>query len=211
VWKASLGMRRELPVEVATPITKAVLVLVIAATNRRPGVEVWHGSDCLVWVAYSSRVTFQQNNPMPFNPGAMSAPPSAPAWGQVPGLQPGNGLLRVNIQGNVMTSNMITPKMMLDGYLIASQYGANVFQVPAGRHRLEFYAQWLRRYGQAAIDVDVPIGGAVELFYAAPLHQFTTGLVGFTKQRRKGALVFAMVMLVILVVVLMMLVLPGLD
>jgi hypothetical protein len=110
---------------------------------------------------------------------------------QLPGLMLGHGLVRVNIQGSVLTSSVVVPSLLIDGRLLASQYGINAFQVPAGRHRVELYAQWMRRYGQAALDVEVGEGGVAEVFYAAPLHQFTTGSIGYTKQRRKGAVFMA--------------------
>lgn len=129
-------------------------------------------------------------------------PPSATtafAPEPLPGLLPGHGLVRVNIQGSVMTSSMIVPSLMIDGRLLTSRYGVNAFQVPAGVHRVEAYAQWMRRYGQALLDVNVPPGAAVDVFYAAPLHQFTTGNMGLTKQPRKG--VAAMILLLALVFV----------
>lgn len=136
-----------------------------------------------------------------------------PAYGQVPSGQPGYGQglnqpgygqgdlgqhgvapygqlppgeVHVHIQGSVFTSSIITPTLLLNGYQVASRYGDNGFQVPAGTHRVELFAQWMRRYGQALLDVQVPPGGRVDVFYAAPWHQFTTGSIGFQKQSRKG-------------------------
>lgn len=130
-------------------------------------------------------------------PPPSAAPVTAPEL--VPGLLPGHGLVRVNIQGSVMTSSMIVPSLMIDGRLLTSKYGINAFQVPGGVHRVEAYAQWMRRYGQAALEVNVAPGTAVDVFYAAPLHQFTTGNMGLTKQPRKG--VFAMILLLALIFV----------
>lgn len=98
-----------------------------------------------------------------------------------------------------MTSNVITPTLLVDGHQMPSQYGANVHQVVAGRHRVELYAQWMRRYGQAAMDVDVRPGETVDVFYAAPLHQFTTGNIGLVKQPRKGLGILIALFAVILV------------
>ncbi len=136
----------------------------------------------------ADQLTHPASTPPPAETQLIPAP-SAPmmAAEPVPGLLPGHGLVRVNIQGSVMTSSMIVPSLMIDGRLLTSKYGVNAFQVPAGIHKVEAYAQWMRRYGQAALDVNVPPGAAVDVFYAAPLHQFTTGNMGLTKQRRKGA------------------------
>lgn len=112
--------------------------------------------------------------------------PGQPYPPQLPGLYPGHGVVRVHIQGNEFTSNLIVPSLLLDGRPVASRYGENAYQVPAGRHRVELYAQWLRRYGQAALDVQVSPGAATDVHYAAPWHQFTTGSIGLVPQSRKG-------------------------
>lgn len=118
----------------------------------------------------------------------------------LPGLYPGYGLVRVHIKGSVMTSSLIVPTLLLDGGQVPSRYGENAYQVPAGRHRVELYAQWIRRYGQAGIEVDVPPGSVVDVHYAAPFHQFTTGSIGFTPQARKGVGFFVVTMAILAVV-----------
>lgn len=100
-----------------------------------------------------------------------------------------------------MTSSLIVPKLMVDGYTMNSVYGANTFTVAAGRHQVELYAQWMRRYGQASMAVDVPVGGLVDVFYAAPLHQFTTGKIGLTKQPHKGMVLLVIMLAIVLVMV----------
>lgn len=100
-----------------------------------------------------------------------------------------------------MTSSMIVPKLLVDGYVMNSVYGANTFAVAGGRHQVELYAQWMRRYGQANMAVDVPVGGVVDVFYAAPLHQFTTGKIGLTKQPHKGAALLVIMIAIIVVMV----------
>lgn len=114
-------------------------------------------------------------------------------------LPPAQGLMRVKIQGSLMTSNVIVPTLIVDGYQVASQYGVNQVPVNPGRHQVELYAQWMRRYGQATMVVDVPAGGAVDVFYAAPWHQFTTGNIGLTKQSRKGVWVLILVLAMVVV------------
>ena len=84
----------------------------------------------------------------------------------------------MHIQGSQLTSNLIVPSLLLDGRPVASRYGENAYQLPAGRHRVELYGQWLRRYGQALLDVDIAPGAAVDVFDAAPWHQFTTAASG---------------------------------
>ena len=83
--------------------------------------------------------------------------------------------------------------------------------IQPGPHHLEVYSQWLRRYGQAALDVQIPPNAMVEVFYAPPLHQFTTGDLGFTPQQRKGigCLVGLLVVLVAFVILVVLLAVLG--
>lgn len=98
----------------------------------------------------------------------------------------GTGIIRLTIQGSVMTSNMIAPTATINGHPVPTSYGTQNLTVWPGRNHLALQAQWLRTYGQAAIDVDVAPGQVVDVWYAAPMHQFTTGNIGLTKQPRKG-------------------------
>lgn len=105
--------------------------------------------------------------------------PTAPA-------SPATGTIRLTIQGSVMTSNMLTPTCRINGHPVPTRYGTQDLTVWPGPNHLELEAQWMRTYGQAAIDVEVAPGQVVEVFYATPLHQFTTGNIGLTKQKRPG-------------------------
>jgi hypothetical protein len=136
-------------------------------------------------------------------------PPQPPYAAQPPppAHQP-MGWLRVFIQGNVMTSNMITPALVVNGARVPSRYGENVLPVYAGPTRVELHAQWLRAYGQAAIDTVVPEGQTVTLFYAAPMHQFARGRIGYEKQKRPGVAGFVALMALIVLVVVVLVGLP---
>ncbi len=124
--------------------------------------------------------------------------------GQVP-QQAALGHLRVHLQGSVLTSSMITPTLMLNNQPVKASYGPNDYQLPAGQYHVSAYGQWMRQYGQAALDVAVYPGQTVEVFYAAPLHQFTTGTMGFSKQSRKGLGFFVGLIGAIMVIVVLML------
>ena len=126
-------------------------------------------------------------------------PPYAPGPPQPPGPPP--GFIVLTVQGSALTSNVITPKVRLNGFPVGTSYGENSLPVPPGRWHVDVDNQWMRTYGQAAIDVEVASGQAVRLFYAAPWHQFTTGSIGFGKQRRKGSGFFLVLMLVVLLLV----------
>jgi hypothetical protein len=56
----------------------------------------------------------------------------------------------------------------------------------------------VRRFGQAAMDFDLAAGQTVPVYYAAPLHQFTTGAIGHEKQPRQGLAVAILVMALML-------------
>lgn len=85
-----------------------------------------------------------------------------------------------------MTSNLLVPGCSINGHPVSTSYGTQDLTVWAGPNHVALAAQWMRTYGQASLDVNVAPGQVVEVFYAAPLHQFTTGSIGLTKQSRKG-------------------------
>ena len=96
------------------------------------------------------------------------------------------GTIRLTIQGSVLTSNMLCPSATINGHPVPTRYGTQDLTVWPGRNHVALQAQWLMTYGQAALDVDVAPGQVIDVFYAAPMHQFTTGSIGLTKQPRKG-------------------------
>lgn len=118
-----------------------------------------------------------------------------------PQVDPSTGWLQLTLQGSVLTSNAIPPKVRLNGYPVATSYGLNTIPLPAGRWHLDVHCQWMREYGQAALDFDLAPGQQVPVIYAGPLHQFTTGNIGFEKQPRKGMGCFLVMLAVLLVVV----------
>jgi hypothetical protein len=96
------------------------------------------------------------------------------------------GFLHLTIQGSALTSNMLTPTVVVDGRHLPASYGTNTYPLPPGPHHLQIYAQWLRKYGQAQMPLNIVAGQQVPVFYRAPLHQFTTGSIGHQKQTAKG-------------------------
>jgi hypothetical protein len=111
--------------------------------------------------------------PPPGQPGQPAAP--APT-----------GIIRLTIQGSMWTSNAITPTVRINGYPVPSRYGTQDLVVWAGPNHLDMETQWMRTYGQAALDTAVAPGQVVEVWYASPWHQFRRGDIGFTKQTRGG-------------------------
>ncbi|MGG5260224.1 hypothetical protein [Phycicoccus avicenniae] len=99
------------------------------------------------------------------------------------------GTVRLTVQGNVMTVGL-TPTVVVSGHPVRARFGTQDVPVWAGPNRVEAHAQWMRRYGQASLEFDVPPGGVVPVHYAVPWHQFTRGAMGHEKQTRPGAWVF---------------------
>ena len=119
-------------------------------------------------------------------------------------MQQPMGTLDLTVQGNMLTASPITPSVTLNGQPVSVGYGQNLIPVYAGPLRVEVSCQWLRRYGQAALDVQVPPGGVVPVSYAAPMHQFTTGSIGPGKQTRKGRGFMVVLLLVVLALVVLL-------
>lgn len=112
-----------------------------------------------------------------------------------PPAQPGPmGTIALTLQGSVMTSNMIVPSVTVNGYPVPTRYGRQDIPVHPGPVHIEASAQWLRTYGQASLDFTVQPGQVVPVFYAAPMHQFTTGSMGHEQQKRKGVGAFVGIM-----------------
>lgn len=112
--------------------------------------------------------------------------PEQPAYPAHQPPPPPTGWVVLTLQGSVLTSNMIPPTVTMNGHAVPASYGENVVPVHPGRIRVEASCQWLRRYGQAALDIDVAPGQTVPVFYASPYHQFTTGRMGHVPQQRPG-------------------------
>lgn len=117
--------------------------------------------------------------------------------------------LKFTVQGNVMTSNLVAPTLTIDGYIAPTPSGGGSTLIPirSGVHRLQVHSQWLRQYGQASLEVMIQPQTQLEVFYAPPWHQFTTGSLGLAPQPRKGVgcligLLAAVVAIPLLIIVL---------
>ena len=71
------------------------------------------------------------------------------------------GWLRLTLQGSAMTSSMITPTVLVNGWRVPVRYGENVIPVYAGPNRIDVSCQWLKRFGEATLETTVPSGGQV--------------------------------------------------
>ena len=138
----------------------------------------------------------------------MSMTPPGPPPGPPPGATPppppqaAMGWLRLTLQGSAFTSSLITPAVTVNGWRVTAHYGENVIPVYAGANRIDVTCQWLMKFGQASLETQVPAGGQVTAYYAAPWHQFSRGALGYERQKRPGIIGFGLMLAVILLVVL---------
>jgi hypothetical protein len=108
------------------------------------------------------------------------------------------GWVALTIQGSVMTSSFVPPKVWMNGHPVPVSYGENPVPVHPGLIRVDVRSQWLREYGQATLDIQVEPGQTVPVFYAGPMHQFSAGRIGHVKQERPGKLGFWLLMTLII-------------
>ncbi|SDD61150.1 hypothetical protein [Auraticoccus monumenti] len=127
---------------------------------------------------------------------------------------PGQGaVIRFTVQGSVLTNTMVAPTVTINGHRVHVPTGGTApIPAPPGRHHIQVVSQWLRQYGKADLTVDLQPGQQVDVFYAAPLHQFAPrGAIGFTPQKKAGLwMLIGIVVGVVLVIALLFGVLPAL-
>lgn len=73
------------------------------------------------------------------------------------------------------------PRVRLDATdLPVDGWGRHRIPVPAGRHRLQVWVPYAlpRKAGRAALDIDVPAGGTLDLEYLAPTFTMARGSLG---------------------------------
>ncbi|MGW2091427.1 hypothetical protein [Promicromonospora sukumoe] len=121
----------------------------------------------------------------PLQPPQPAQPAQPPLQPPLPGF---DAVLSFTVQGNILTSNMIAPTLTVDGWPAPLPVtGTRRIPIRSGRHRLQVYSQWLRRYGHAVLDVDVAPGQTLEVFYAPPHQNFyDEGAIGLSPQVRRG-------------------------
>lgn len=130
---------------------------------------------------------------------------------QQPGLPAGAGMLRFTMPGSFWTNSMVSPTVTLNGHPlnVPSSSGSFDFPIPAGTHRLHAHGQWMKTYGNADIDFSIQPGQLVEVFYAAPVHQFANrGNIGFTPQKKPGMGALVGMLVAVIAVVLLLTMIP---
>jgi hypothetical protein len=82
---------------------------------------------------------------------------------------------------------MMTPQVTINGTPVPARWGDNDYPVAPGRYRIDMVANYIYPMGRASLDVGVPPGVAVPVFYAAPASIFFPGAAGHTPQRTPDA------------------------
>lgn len=85
------------------------------------------------------------------------------------------------------------PLVKVNGWSYACRFGVQDICVWTGRTRVEVEMVTVLRFGGAVLDVDVPAGQVVNVWYAPPWMWPFPGQMGLCPQNRAGAWVFAVV------------------
>lgn len=120
-----------------------------------------------------------------------------PAGLRDPTMPPGaTGLLRLTVQGTLLGRGRLTgPYLEIDGDPVPVAYGENPIKVHAGRHQVQATMSFGWPFGGASLDVHVPDGGALDLWYAPSFSYYVKGRLGTEPQKPAGSWYLALVAL----------------
>jgi hypothetical protein len=111
----------------------------------------------------------------------------------------GTGHLRLTVQPTLLGRAALGVRARVDGEPVSVKHGENVIPLPAGRRRVEASTLLTGGSGDVSIEVDVPAGGELALWYAPSFNQAIAGRIGHRPQRPAGTW-FVVLVAVILVV-----------
>jgi hypothetical protein len=94
--------------------------------------------------------------------------------------------LDLTLQGTMGLTAWVPPRVWINGVFTQASFGRQMLSVPAGPVRIDINAQWLTTFGHAQMQLDLPPGQTVPVFYAMPWTQFQQGAIGHTPQTRPG-------------------------
>lgn len=100
------------------------------------------------------------------------------------------------------------PRLTLNGQETRLKWGENQVPVQPGRYDVWIHVPYLWKIGQAGMPVEVPPGGQVPVFYAAPWFMSLPGAIGHEPVEAPGRTI-AIVVNVIAAVVLLLLIICG--
>ena len=111
----------------------------------------------------------------------------------------GTGHLRLTVQSTLLGRPASGVRARVNGEPVPVQHGENLIPLPAGLHRLEASTFLTGGSGDVSIEVDVPAGGELALWYAPSFNQGISGRIGYRPQPPAGTW-FVVLLAVILVV-----------
>ena len=109
---------------------------------------------------------------------------------------PPPGVVRLTVRGH----GPFVPTVQVNGRLVTVRWGAQDLVVPPGPTVVEAPVTAAVDHGHARLQVDVPPGAVVPVFYAPPWSRFMRGSMGTEPQRMPGRWVVAPAALVVLAV-----------
>ncbi len=106
-----------------------------------------------------------------------------------PTMPPGaTGLLRLTVQGTLLGRGSLTgPYLRIDGDPVPVAFGENPITVHAGRHQVHLTMSFGWPFGSASLDVHVPDGGALDVWYAPSFSYYVKGRLGTQPQKPAGS------------------------
>ncbi|GAB3249717.1 hypothetical protein [Nocardioides dilutus] len=111
----------------------------------------------------------------------------------------GTGHLRLTVQPTLLGRPGLGVTARVDGEPVRVQHGENVIPLAAGRHRVEASTFLTGGSGDVTIEVDVPAGGQVALWYAPSFVRAVSGRIGDRPQRPAGTWFVVLVALILVV------------
>jgi hypothetical protein len=111
----------------------------------------------------------------------------------------GTGHLRLTVQSTLVGRQALGVHARVDGVPVPVQHGENVIPVPAGTHRVEASTLLTGGSGDVSVEVDVPAGGEVALWYAPSFNQAIAGRIGDRPRRPAGTWFVVLVALILMV------------
>lgn len=142
-------------------------------------------------------------------PGSQPVPQQHVSPQPAPAHPPAQSQLVVNLRKpfGLLSDQMISPLIRINGYPAPARWGPNFFPTPAGPHQIVWSSRYLWEFGPQTMHLDIPPGQSVEVHYSGPMVTFGSGRMGFTEQPRPGFVVW--IVLISIPVALLLILLIG--
>lgn len=101
----------------------------------------------------------------------------------------GTGHVRLTIRPTALAWGVgrTRPWARVDDEPVTVAWGENLLVLDAGRRRVEVYQLLIAEHAAASVEVEVPAGQEVALWYQAPYHWRSAGRMGTQPQRPSDA------------------------